>query len=292
MIASKPFVFFGSAPFSLLCLEELRTTGVVPELIITLEDAPQGRGQVLSPNIIKTYALEQGIKVLTPASLKNNSDLQLILSTPEYKDAIYLVSAYGKIIPEWLLTHSPYGILNIHPSLLPKYRGPSPIQSQIVDSAQSHVSLGTSIMLMDSEIDHGPILGQRSIQLSAWPLPNAEAETIFAQESVRLLQSILPEYLETKKVSEQDHGLATFTRKFNKQDAEIKSSDLPEKSYATYCAFHRDPGAFMMDHYNSKTIRLKINTATIVHEVFTPHTVTPEGKKIMSWQDYLRGKKT
>ena len=129
------FVFFGSSEFSVYVLEELLLHGLKPILILTTPDKPQGRKLVLTPNIVKTWAKDHNIEVLDPSSLKPNTDSgqKTIAQLSALNSELFLVASYGKIIPKEIFEIPKRKTLNIHPSLLPKYRGASPIQSQILE---------------------------------------------------------------------------------------------------------------------------------------------------------------
>src|SRR3989338_3590391 len=122
------FAFFGSSQFSIVVLETLKKNGFLPSLIITLPDSPSGRGLKLAPSLAKVWAIENKIDFIEPHKFED--DLCEKLRVGGYK--FFLVASYGKIIPKKVLDSPEFGSFNIHPSLLPKYRGPSPLQSQIL----------------------------------------------------------------------------------------------------------------------------------------------------------------
>jgi methionyl-tRNA formyltransferase len=152
------FVFFGSSEFSFFVLEELKVHQLIPSLIVTTPDKPKGRKLLLTSNIVKTWAIENNIPVLDPVSLKNNPDLvsHLISLNP----SLFLVASYGKIIPKEIFEIPEHKTLNIHPSLLPKYRGASPIQSQILNNEKE---IGVTIMQIEETMDTGPIISQKKV---------------------------------------------------------------------------------------------------------------------------------
>ena len=139
--------FFGNSEFSLIVLKELKKNGIIPELIVATPDKPQGRKMILTPTPTKVWAEENSIEYVAPEKLKDESFLDKIKN---YN--LFIVASYGKIIPNVLIDIPKYKVLNIHPSLLPKYRGPSPLQEQILND-EKHV--GVSIMLIDDQVDHG-----------------------------------------------------------------------------------------------------------------------------------------
>lgn len=274
-------------------LETLAASHIVPTAIVTTPDAPQGRGLHILPNDVKKYAISRGIPCITPETLK----------TPEAEAAIselggnvFLVASYGNIIPKNIINLPRLNTLNIHPSLLPTYRGPSPIQSMIL---QGETNIGVSIMLIDEYVDHGPVVAQTTVTPTTWPLKEVDAEVVFAKAGTDLFIDILPQWISgTASPKEQDHQAATFTRKFVKQDGQLAFSiegiDIePEQSitlYRQFCAFHRSPGAFFFDSHNGREIRIKVTEATLKDGLFTPLRIIPEGKREMDYESYLRGR--
>ena len=156
------WVFFGSPDFSAHALSILKERGLVPDLIITAPDRPAGRGLVLTPSPVKIWAEHNGVEVLAPEKLKDESVRSRLEQT---KWDFFLVFAYGKILRDWLLNMPTCGTLNIHPSLLPKFRGSSPITSFILSN---ETETGVTIMKIDEEVDHGPILSQEVIPLDSF----------------------------------------------------------------------------------------------------------------------------
>ncbi len=154
---SKKIAFFGSSEFSVYVLDELLLHGIKPSLIVTTPDKPKGRKLVLTPNPCKVWAIENDIEVIAPASLKkDNESLIQNLKTKNYD--LFLVASYGKIIPKEIFEIPTKQTLNIHPSMLPKYRGASPIQSQILNNEKE---IGVSIMVISEGMDEGPVITQK-----------------------------------------------------------------------------------------------------------------------------------
>ncbi|MEK7481111.1 MAG: methionyl-tRNA formyltransferase, partial [Patescibacteria group bacterium] len=121
------YVFFGTPEFAIIILKTLIEAGLMPALVVTAPDKPQGRGNMLTPPPVKTLAEDYGISFAQPATLKNNDDL--VSTITKIHPDLFVVAAYGKIIPKILLDIPRKGAINVHPSLLPQYRGPSPIQA-------------------------------------------------------------------------------------------------------------------------------------------------------------------
>jgi methionyl-tRNA formyltransferase len=237
---------------------------------------------------VKEWALRRDIPVIEPETL---SDVP-----PELKDFdVYIVAAYGKIIPKALLDIPRYGTLNVHPSLLPKYRGPSPIEQQILDDVRE---VGVSVILLDEETDHGPVLAQKAIALDELR-GRAELEHLLWEEGGALLASILPtwvlessgrhdgEYPDTLVPEPQKHAEATFTPRVSKEDGFIDLAGGARKNYLKYLAYEGWPGTYFFSEKDGEKIRVKIASAELVDGTFTPLRVIPEGKREMAYADFL-----
>ncbi len=274
-----PFIFFGTDEFAVGVLDELVAHEWLPQVIVTTPDQPAGRKLLLTPPPVKTWAEHRGITVLQPENLR---DPELAQHLKSANFALFIVAAYGKIIPPTILELPAYGTLNIHPSLLPKYRGPSPLQSAILQGDQE---TGVSIMKLDEQMDHGPILAQNSCQLS--PVGFEELRDKLAKLGAELLVKIVPDYLARKiTLTEQDHARATYTKKFTKADAEIKLREAPELNYRKILALNPNPGTWLID---ADGTRLKVLSAHLENDELKFDRVIPEGKKEMEWESYLRG---
>ena len=153
------FVFFGTPELSVEILEHLKENGFIPSLIVTNPDRPQGRKMILTPPPVKLWAQKNEIKFLQPEKLDSVFNLQLATYNPQ----LFIVVAYGKILPKKVLEIPEKGTLNIHYSLLPKYRGASPIESAILNDDKD---TGVSIMLMDERMDHGPVVAQQRPEIT------------------------------------------------------------------------------------------------------------------------------
>lgn len=291
-------VFFGSSEFSVYVLDELKVHNILPDLIITTPDKPKGRKLVLTPNIVKTWGQEHKIEVLDPASLRNNPDLVYHLQSCDYN--LFLVASYGKIIPPEIFEIPKYKTLNIHPSLLPKYRGASPIQSQILNNEKE---IGVSIMQIEEAMDAGPVLIQRPHPIpSPWQgegqgtegdwgevVPGRKKlERELAIEGARLFTHILPEWLEgVIDPIMQNEAEATYCKKVSKTDGELNLSDNALTNLLKIKAFEEWPGTYFFD--NGK--RVIVTEATILNGELKILKVIPEGKKEMPYEDFLRGQR-
>lgn len=270
------FAFFGTSRFSELILDLLKyKQNIIPSLIVTSPDKPVGRKQIITPPRTKVWAEKNNLSVYQPASLKKEEAIERLKGFD-----FFVVASYGKIIPKTILDLPQKGTLNIHPSLLPKYRGPSPIQFQILENEQN---IGTTIMLMDVEVDHGQILAQKEIKYNPHLPPfgtYTEQESIYAIESAELFAETLPKWL-TKEMKpvEQNHAKATFTRMIKKEDGEINLNDDPLKNYTKYLAYYEWPKVFFFTEINGLRKRNIITDATFEEGKFIIKKIIPEGKK-------------
>ncbi len=166
MPASLNLVFCGTPAFAVPTLEKLVEAGFAVRLVVTQPDRPKGRGMELAPSPVKQRALQLGLPVSQPDKIKNNEEFreQLAAITP---DAIIVVG-YGRIIPPWMIDLPPLGNLNLHASLLPKYRGAAPIQWAI---ARGESVTGVTTMRIDAGLDTGDILLQKEIPIAPRTLP-------------------------------------------------------------------------------------------------------------------------
>ncbi|MFA6077699.1 MAG: methionyl-tRNA formyltransferase [Candidatus Paceibacterota bacterium] len=277
-----PFVFFGTPEFAVSILEELKNAKIVPSLIVTAPDKPKGRGLILTPPPVKIWAQAHNIPAVQPAKLDN--DFTNKLKNSSYN--LFVVAAYGKIIPKTILDIPTNGTLNVHPSLLPKYRGASPIQSQILADEKE---VGITIMLIDEEMDHGPILDIKKIGTEE-STTAPELENLLAHEGGKLLSVVIPKWIAGEiKPKEQNHNEATFTKKITKENGLIVLSDDQHKNYLKYRALTPWPGAYFFATKNGKKLRVSIKKAELIEGKLVVKQVVPEGGKVMNFDDFLRG---
>ena len=280
--------------------------------VITAPDKPVGRKQVLTPSPVKKWASGANFSVLEPIRIKN---LEWIKRIKELKPDLIILCAYGQIIPKEILDAPKYGALNVHPSLLPKYRGASPIQSVILNGDKE---TGITIILMDEEMDHGPIIQNSKCKIQNAKITYKELSEQLANLGAELLIKILPDWVDGKiKTQPQDHSKATFCKIIKKEDGKInwnKSAQEIERqvrAYATWPTAYTEiqNSKFKIQNDNAK---LKIfeaevinkNTERKVGEVFLKDKqlavqtgngvlilkqVQLEGKKPMSTKDFLNG---
>src|SRR3989344_3049017 len=228
-------VFFGTPVFAIPVLKKLIDNGHDVVGVFT------GNGP------IELEAKQLGIRIFKPTSLRKGDDIfeQFKFLNPD----LCVVAAYGKIIPSRYLNVPKYGFLNVHPSLLPKYRGPSPIQTAILNG---EANTGVTIMIVDEEVDLGPILASREFPISN-PLASEQfsnhdelAKKLF-ELGAKLLIEIITKYVNGEiKPIPQDHSQATFTKIFTREDGRINWSEPAEKIYNQIRALNPEPGAWTL----------------------------------------------
>jgi methionyl-tRNA formyltransferase len=213
-------VFLGSDPIALPLLDWLAGEGRAVAKIVavfTQPDRPVGRGQKVQPNAIKTWALDHGLPVHQPERLTADMRTQLAAFAPD----VSLVMAYGQILREDFIAVPRHGTFNLHTSLLPKYRGASPIQTAV---AGGEHETGVSLMRIVRELDAGPVADRERVAIA--PLDSAfDVEAKLAVASVSLLARALPRLAAgTLAFAEQDQAAATFCRRLTKDDGALDFS--------------------------------------------------------------------
>ena len=274
------FAFFGTDNFSVGVLDELKKVGFLPTLIITSPDKPKGRGLKITPPPIKLWAIKNKIDFLQPEKLGEKFNLEI----RNWRLEIGVVASYGKILPAKILASFPKGALNVHPSLLPKYRGASPIQAQILNDEKK---VGITIILMDEKMDNGPILASREFPNEI--LNSTKLSEKLAGKGGKLLAETIPKWLAREiKPIPQDDSQATFCQKITKEDGLIDLNGDSRQNFLKIQAFAGWPGAYFFVEQNGKKIRMKITKASFVSGQLKIESVIPEGKKEMNYEDFLR----
>lgn len=290
-------IFFGTHDFAVTILKGLLESPLVDVIqVVTQPDKPVGRKKVLTPPPVKVFAEEHNIPVIQPTSLKKwQSDI------PNWD--ISIVAQYGKIIPGALIDTPTHGTLNIHTSLLPKYRGASPIQSAIMNG---DTQTGVTIMQMDEGLDTGPILIQKEINI----LPDEtyrELDVRLAELGSNALREAIPLYIDgTLQPVPQDNEQATICKQLTRESGRIDWDQSAQDIYNQYRGLTPWPGVWTM--LGDK--RLKILSASLGSKkldsgalaldgktliigtrdgVLVAHTVQLEGKKPMDGRDFFNG---
>ncbi len=276
-------IFFGTADFAVTVLETLKARGILPTLVVTETDKPKGRGHALTSPPVKIWATQHAIPSLQPETLRDESVEKTLR---EVGADVFLVAEYGKLLPPHILDIPPHGVLNIHPSLLPKYRGASPIRTAIREGGE----LGVCVMKLDHKMDHGPTLGCKAIAFENTPDAD-EAESVLAITGAQLYADLLPKWIEgTLRAEEQEHEQATFTKKITKEDGFIDLTMDANENWRRFKAYRSSPGVYFIATRKGRDLRVKITDAKLTTEGgFEPQSVIPENKREMPYQDFLRG---
>lgn len=216
MTQSLNLVFCGTPRFAVPTLEKLVETAFAVRLVVTQPDKPRGRGLELAPSPVKQTALDLGLPVVQPDKLKHNEEFraQLAALSP---DAIVVVG-YGRIIPQWMIDLPPLGNINLHASLLPKYRGAAPIQWAI---ACGETVTGVTTMRIDAGLDTGDILLQKAVPIA--PTDSAEdmAPRLAAIGAGLMVESLYGLHAGTIHPQPQDNSKATLAPILKKEDGRI-----------------------------------------------------------------------
>lgn len=278
---NKRIAFWGTPELCITYLEALKDKAVLPVVIITNPDRPQGRGYVMTPTPVKVWGEAHEIPVLTPEKL----DGAFFEMLKTYDLDVSIVVAYGRIIPEQCIALPKNGTLNVHYSLLPKYRGASPTEAAILNG---DTETGVSIQKMAYKLDSGDIVAEEKT-----PIGNDETTSeLRARLSImgaQLLVDTLPDYFNgiTTPVP-QDHTQATHVGKIKKTDAEINLNDEGKINYQKYRAYAEWPRAYFIEERDGKKIRIIITKARLDGEQFVIERVLPEGKKEISYEEWKR----
>ncbi len=215
------YIFFGTPEFAAIILQKLIESDMLPLALVCNPDKPQGRNKIITPPPAKEVVIKSGVNidVLQPEVL-NSAFLDKLKS---YKADFYVVAAYSKILKTELIDIPPKGVIGVHPSLLPKLRGASPIQSAILEGSET---TGVTLFLIDEKVDHGPMISNAVYTMNR-SYGYAELLDILAKLAGALLVKTLPSFDKGEiKPETQDEDEATFTKKFTTQDGEVNIEDL------------------------------------------------------------------
>lgn len=280
MTNSESFVFFGTPYVARDTLALLVEAGLTPSLVVTSPDRPKGRGMTLSPCETKEWALEHNIPVFSPEKLDEAAIEEIKAVGASYA----LVVAYGKLLPEALINAFPKGLLNVHYSLLPKYRGASPVESALLNG---DTVTGVAIQKLVKEMDAGDIVAMEETAILPSETTKELRARLISMGANRLIQ-ILPAYLEgTVTAMPQDHSLATRARKIPKEDGELNLGAPAEENWRKYRAYFEGPGTYFFVERDGKPVRVKIRKASYVNGSFIIERVVPEGKSEMAYTDFI-----
>jgi methionyl-tRNA formyltransferase len=303
-------IFFGTGDFAVGPLQALieRPDEYKMLAVVTQPDRPMGRNGKMHTPATALLARRNGLTLFQPESLK---DIEFLSNVSKLAPDLFVVASYGKIIPATLLRVPKFGALNLHGSLLPKYRGASPIQSAVLEGERE---TGVTLMLMDAEMDHGPTLAEVRVPINAADTyPTVEGN--LSEAAAELLIESVPDFIAGRlKPAEQDHRLATYTKLIKREDGKADwSKETAERLNRKILAYHPWPGLYAIWNRGGKTLRLKITKARVIPDADgkPPGTafksprgnpavvaaegalaileIQPEGKKSMSGKAFLNG---
>ena len=295
----KKIVFMGTSNFAVPILKSLYQNGYPISAVYTQPPKKSNRGLKLAKSPINLFSENISLDVRTPQSLKNNKEEELYLT--KLKPDIILVVSYSQIIPKNLLNIPKYGFLNIHASLLPKWRGAAPIQRSIMNLDKE---TGISIMRINENLDEGPVCNQYSLKISEEMNSEELSEklSLIASEKILdILDNIDDGNLEFK---DQDHSKATYAKKIQKTEGKIDWNENAEKIIGKINGLYPYPGAFFS--FNGERYKIlkaeKYSTAgkpgDIVSENFEVCcgegsikvlSIQREGKRVQQINEFLLG---
>jgi methionyl-tRNA formyltransferase len=274
------YIFFGTPRFAEIILDSLLRAGIPPVALVCNPDRPVGRKKIITAPETKKLVQEKkaGIQILQPEKIDGDFIERLRNLHPDF----FIVAAYAKIIPKTVLDIPKLGTLGVHPSLLPKYRGASPIQSAILSGEKE---TGVAIYRMDEKMDSGEILAERGLSIAdgeTYP----QLEEKLAELGGKLLVETVPRFINGEiKGTAQDGKAATFTKKFTTQDGFVTPDDLkdaeagdPKKAemiFRKIRALNPEPGVWTTK--NEK--RLKLLEAKIIDGTLALVKIQEEGQK-------------
>ena len=233
------YVFFGSSEFAKIVLEKLLQNNLKPVLVVTQPPKPKGRKQILSPSPIQIFAEQEKISCFVPTNLNVEDFIQTIKNL---QPDLILLTAYGKIIPSVLLKLPPKGFINLHPSLLPKWRGATPIQSTILADDKE---AGVTLFLMDKQIDHGPIIQNTVYSIQYTRITYSELSKQLAEIGADLIIKTIPRWLNGEIIPlPQDESLATYCHKITSEDEKINWQTSAEEIDRKVRALNPNPGVY------------------------------------------------
>jgi len=269
------FVFLGTPDVASETLEILKQNGFIPSLIVTSSDKPQGRKMLITSPSVKIWAIENNIPYIQLEKL--DAEFTLKLSTFNFQ--LSVVVAYGKIIPENILNMPKLGSINVHYSLLPKYRGASPVESAILNG---DTETGITIQKMAYKMDAGDIIAQEKVKIG-----NDEKAPDLRKRLIKiggeLLVKILPEFANRNiKLIPQNEKEATYCKKIKKEDGLVDLEKEPSSVlYNKFRAYAGWPRIFFFQ----KGKRIIITKARLENNKFIIEKVIPENGKEMDWKD-------
>ncbi|MEK9174236.1 MAG: methionyl-tRNA formyltransferase [Patescibacteria group bacterium] len=272
--------FFGTPPFTASFLDILSEHGYTPSLIVTNPDRPAGRGMTLQSPEPKIWGEAHEVSVLQPEKI--DADFLDTLSKDSWD--LFIVIAYGKILPEALIRMPKYGTINLHYSLLPKYRGATPVESAILNGDSI---TGISTQQMRFKLDSGPVLMQQELGIDPNDTTPSLREKLNAQALIMFPTVLEKIFNETVSPQEQSEDGASHCKKISKEDGELHLEDDPIVNDRKYRAYYGSVGTYFYTYKNGERIRVKITKAHLDGGLFVIDEVIPENGKRMDYRTFL-----
>lgn len=294
-------IFMGTPDFALTILQKLYDEKYEIAAVVTQTDKPKGRGHKIQSSPVKNFALEHNLPLLQPKTLK---DENLVAQLKSFDADLFIVAAYGKIIPENILQLPKYFSINVHASLLPKYRGAAPIQHAI---ANGETVSGVTIMKMDKGMDTGDIILQKKCDISA----DDTYQTLYAKLALLGSEALLEtlNQFDSIEFKRQDDSLASYAPLITKDFCHIDWNKTSLEIINLIRALKPNPGAYTL--YENKIFKvwqltdypvygteecgkiIAVNNDGIAVKTFDGALLITQlqeqGRKIMSVTDYLKG---
>jgi len=293
-------VFMGTPDFALTAIESIYREGHDIALVVSQPDKPSGRGYVLTPSPVKKFALEKGIEVITPKTMRDEETEKILRSV--HAD-VFVVAAFGKILPQNILDIPPHGSICIHASLLPALRGAAPINRAVMEG---HTEGGITIMYMDAGIDTGDIILQRSIPITENMTAGEYHDAMAALGGQMILEYLLlASEGKATRTPQRDEG-SSYAPKIDKKEAYEDFSRTAKQTHDRIRGLSPYPGAYAF----LKGKRIKFLASVLTNGTGEPGTVLstengieiackegsvtithlqPEGKGKMDYASFLRG---
>ena len=295
-------IFCGTPRFAVPTLEALVHAGFPVRLVVTQPDRPRGRGLALAPSPVKQSALALDLPITQPDSIKNNEEFRAQL-TALNPDAIIVVG-YGRIIPQWMIDLPRLGNINLHASLLPKYRGAAPIQWAI---ARGESTTGVTTMRIDAGLDTGDILLQKEIPIQPSDTAESLAPALAAIGADLIVETLRALHAGTIRPRPQDSEKATLAPILKKEDGRIDFRRTAQEICNRLRGFQPWPGAFTtfrsrnLNFWEAAAAQRSLPPGELLVDrdllfvgcgdgtALTLLEAQPEGKKRMAVRDFIRG---
>ena len=302
---NPPFhlVFCGTPAFAVPTLERLVKAGFRVDLVVTRPDKPKGRGMEMAASSVKQSATAMGLPVAQPTAIKNNAEFRAQLEA--LKPEAIVVVGYGRIIPQWMIDLPPLGNINLHSSLLPKYRGAAPVQWAL---ASGETVTGVTTMRIDGGLDTGDILLQQDINVAPEDTAVTLSPKLAAIGAELMMQTLLGIRNKSIRPQPQDHSKASLAPILQKEDGRIDFHSSAKEILDRLRGFQPWPGAYttfrgkqlvicnarIAEHAQTQTLGSLVVAgnqlfACCHDSLLELLEVQPEGKKRMTSRDFLNG---